>query len=44
MRGIWLEDGRIRLRDDLEIPVPPDGEVLVRVLWTGICNTDIELF
>lgn len=43
MQGIWLEDGKLRLRDDLAVPEPPTGEVLVRVLRAGICNTDLEL-
>src|SRR6476469_4157804 len=42
MRALWLEDQRLRLRDDLPIRAR-DGEVLVRVLLAGICNTDIEL-
>jgi threonine dehydrogenase-like Zn-dependent dehydrogenase len=42
MRALWLEDRQLRLRDD--VPVPSrDGEVVVRVLLAGICNTDIEL-
>jgi len=43
MRGIWLENGQIEVRRRLPRPVPPDGEVLVRVLRAGICNTDMEL-
>jgi threonine dehydrogenase-like Zn-dependent dehydrogenase len=43
MRALWLEDRRLRLRDDLPIPDPPAGEALVRVLRAGICNTDLEL-
>src|SRR5260370_25762137 len=43
MRALWLEDRRLRLRDDVPIPAPPPGEALVRVLRAGICNTDIEL-
>ena len=43
MRGIWLEDGNLSLRHDLRVPEPPAGEVRVRVLRAGICNTDIEL-
>ncbi|HEY6061019.1 MAG TPA: alcohol dehydrogenase catalytic domain-containing protein [Gemmatimonadales bacterium] len=43
MKGVWLEDRRLRLRDDLPIPEPPAGEALVRVLAAGICNTDLEL-
>jgi threonine dehydrogenase-like Zn-dependent dehydrogenase len=42
MRALWLEDRQLRLRDD--VPVPSrEGEVVVRVLLAGICNTDIEL-
>ncbi len=43
MRALWLEDRRLRVRDDVPIPEPPSGEALVRVLHAGICNTDIEL-
>ena len=43
MKGVWLEDRRLRLRDDLPVPEPPHGEALVRVLAAGICNTDLEL-
>jgi len=42
MRALWLEDREISLRD-IDVPAPPPGEVLVRVLAAGICNTDIEL-
>src|SRR6476659_3178222 len=42
MRALWLEDQRLRLRDD--VPKPDRaGEVIVRVLLAGICNTDLEL-
>ncbi|UCE01418.1 MAG: alcohol dehydrogenase catalytic domain-containing protein [Candidatus Latescibacterota bacterium] len=43
MRALWLEEQQLRLREDLEIPEPPSGEVRVRVLRAGICNTDLEL-
>src|SRR6059036_815004 len=43
MRALWLEDRRLRLRDDVPIPAAPSGEALVRVIRAGICNTDIEL-
>lgn len=43
MRGVWLEAGRLRLRDDLPLPQPPPGEARVRVILAGICNTDLEL-
>ena len=43
MAALWLEDRRLRLRDDVPVPEPPPGEALVRVLRAGICNTDLEL-
>ena len=43
MRAVWLEQRRLRVRDDVPIPEPPSGEALVRVLRAGICNTDVEL-
>ncbi len=42
MRALWLEDRKLSLRT-IPLPTPPPGEVLVRVLAAGICNTDIEL-
>jgi threonine dehydrogenase-like Zn-dependent dehydrogenase len=42
VRALWLEQQRLSVRD-VPQPVPPRGEVLVRVLLAGICNTDIEL-
>jgi len=41
--GLWLEDRRLRLREDLALPAAPSGEALIRVLAAGICNTDLEL-
>lgn len=43
MKAIWLEGGHLRLRHSVPIPEPPPGEVLVRVISAGICNTDVEL-
>ena len=43
MRALWLENRQLRLRDDVPMPVAPRGEVVVRVIAAGICNTDIEL-
>lgn len=43
MLGLWLEDKKLRLRDDLATPEPPPGEALIRVSAAGICNTDLEL-
>jgi 2-desacetyl-2-hydroxyethyl bacteriochlorophyllide A dehydrogenase len=43
MQALWLEDGRLSIRNDLSIPVPFAGEALVRVRFAGICGTDLEL-
>ncbi|HUP59578.1 MAG TPA: alcohol dehydrogenase catalytic domain-containing protein [Thermoanaerobaculia bacterium] len=42
MRALWLEDRRLRLRDDVPLPSVA-GEARIRVLMAGVCNTDIEL-
>ncbi len=43
MKGIWLENQQLQLRDDIYTPKPASGEALVRVLRAGICNTDLEI-
>jgi len=42
MRGVWLENQSIRVRDEIPEPAAP-GEAIVRVVRAGICNTDLEL-
>jgi len=42
MRALVFE-GQLRLRDDYPMPVPPPGEVRVRVRRAGICRTDLEI-
>jgi threonine dehydrogenase-like Zn-dependent dehydrogenase len=39
VRALWLENQKLALRNDLPTPDAP----AVRVLFAGICNTDIEL-
>ena len=43
MRGLWLEDGALSLRDDLRDPEPAADQARVRVLSAGVCSTDLEL-
>lgn len=42
MRGLWLEDGTLGVREDLPMPMR-EGEALVRVVQAGICSTDTGL-
>ncbi len=42
MKAIWLEEGRVTLRDDAPEPDAP-GEAIVRVTRAGVCATDLEL-
>lgn len=43
MRGLWLEDHRLRVRDDLPVPEPVPGDARIRVTLAGVCHTDLEL-
>jgi threonine dehydrogenase-like Zn-dependent dehydrogenase len=43
MHALWLEERRLRMREDVPPPTPPPGEALVRVRLAGVCNTDLEL-
>ncbi len=42
MRAL-LFDGQLRLVCDYPLPAVPPGEVRIRVLRAGICNTDLEI-
>src|SRR5512145_1938594 len=43
MRALVLGDDCVRLETDRRDPVPAAGDVLVRVLGAGICETDLQL-
>lgn len=43
MRAIWLENKGLRIREDVPIPTPGDGEALIRLRMGGICSTDLEM-
>ena len=43
MRAIVLEGNNLSSRTDYPAPAPRDGEVLVRVLRAGVCETDLQL-
>jgi threonine dehydrogenase-like Zn-dependent dehydrogenase len=42
MRALVLSDGEVRV-SEVPVPVPQDGEALIKVLLAGVCNTDLEL-
>ena len=43
MRGLWLENERVRHVVPEPDPRPAPGEALVRVRLAGVCNTDLEM-
>ncbi len=42
MQGLFF-DGTLKLRHDLPVPERTSGDALIKVLMTGICQTDIEI-
>jgi len=42
MKAFVLEKGKVGLKN-IPCPTPSDKEALIKVLKTGICNTDLEL-
>ena len=43
MRGVYCDGAAVRYRSDLPRPVIQPGEVELRVLKVGICDTDVQL-
>jgi len=43
MRALVYRDADLVLDRDYPIPVPVEGEALIRVTHAGICNTDLEI-
>ncbi len=43
MRAVVLAEGTLSLDTEHALPEPAQGEVLVRVLQAGICETDLQL-
>ncbi len=43
MRAVVLTTGEPKFRDDIPEPEPRPGEIRVRVLKAGICETDLQL-
>ena len=43
MRALVYRNSSLVLEHDYPLPTPREGEALIRVLVTGICNTDLEI-
>lgn len=43
MRGLWIDEGEVLYRTDLEEPPSASGEVRVQVTCAGVCATDLAL-
>ena len=43
MRAVTVGDGRLVVSEQYAMPVPVEGEILVRVTRAGICDTDLEI-
>jgi threonine dehydrogenase-like Zn-dependent dehydrogenase len=43
VKGVWLDDGAVSVRDDLARAAPGKNETRVRVRYGGICATDLAL-
>ncbi|HCS53183.1 alcohol dehydrogenase catalytic domain-containing protein [Rubinisphaera sp.] len=43
MTGLMLQNGELDVRIDLDLPRPPEKEVLVKVRMAGVCETDLQL-
>lgn len=43
MRALVYRNGQLTLDRNYPMPAPVEGEALIRVVETGICNTDLEI-
>ena len=43
MKGIYFDGKKAVYREDLPMPVPDDGESLIRVRMAAVCSTDREI-
>lgn len=42
MKGLYF-DGKLKYREDIPEPKMKDNESLIRVVYAGVCNTDMEV-
>jgi threonine dehydrogenase-like Zn-dependent dehydrogenase len=43
MKGLWLQDQKLSLREDLPEPQLETGMALIQLRMAGICSTDLEM-
>lgn len=43
MKGIYFNGESAIYREDLPMPVPGEGESLIKIIYAGVCNTDREV-
>lgn len=43
MKAVYFKNGSYKIIE-MDMPVPKEGEALIKVLVAGVCNTDIELY
>jgi alcohol dehydrogenase, propanol-preferring len=43
MQAARLEEGTLRVRDDLPLPVPGPEEALIRISTSGVCHSDLHI-
>lgn len=40
MKGLYYDGSGAVYREDLPIPVPEEGESLIKIHYSAVCNTD----
>lgn len=43
MQGLVFDEQGLRYADDIPRPEPQAGEALIRIIYAGLCNTDLEI-
>lgn len=43
MQALYVESGEVKYKSDWPLPVPEDGQALIKVTLAGICATDLEI-
>ncbi|MCL2819197.1 MAG: alcohol dehydrogenase catalytic domain-containing protein, partial [Actinomycetia bacterium] len=43
MRAIYFDGNTVQFKTDHEVPVPIEGESLVKISLAALCNTDREV-